>query len=162
MNIFPGNPDGSAHKPVLGIKDLLKYIGPGLLVTVGFIDPGNWAANLSAGADYGYTLLWMITLATLMLIVLQHNVACLGISTGLCLSEATTKYVKPAYAKIILFSAMLASVSTSLAELLGGAIALNMLFDVPLVMGAFMVLVFVLILLFTNTYRLIERWIIAF
>lgn len=76
------------HHPRLGGLEILKYIGPGLLVTVGFIDPGNWASNLAAGADYGYALLWMVTLSTVMLIVLQHNVAHLGIATGLCLSEA--------------------------------------------------------------------------
>ena len=68
-------------------RDILKYIGPGLLVTVGFIDPGNWAANLAAGAEYGYRLLWMVTLSTIMLIVLQHNAAHLGIVTGECLAE---------------------------------------------------------------------------
>ena len=62
------------------------------LVTVGFIDPGNWAANLAAGADYGYALLWVVTLSTLMLILLQHNVAHLGIVTGECLSEAATRF----------------------------------------------------------------------
>ena len=50
-------------------------IGPGIIVTVGFIDPGNWAANLAAGASYGYDLLWVVTLSTIMLILLQHNVA---------------------------------------------------------------------------------------
>ena len=79
------------HHPRQGGLEIFKYIGPGLLVTVGFIDPGNWASNLAAGADYGYALLWMVTLSTIMLIVLQHNVAHLGIATGLCLSEATTK-----------------------------------------------------------------------
>ncbi len=69
-----------------------KYIGPGLLVTVGFIDPGNWASNFAAGSEFGYSLLWVVTLSTIMLIVLQHNVAHLGIVTGLCLSEAATKY----------------------------------------------------------------------
>jgi manganese transport protein len=77
--------DAKLHHPLLGAKDFIKYIGPGLLVTVGFIDPGNWAANLAAGSDYGYPLLWMVTLATLMLIMLQHNVAHLGIVTGDCL-----------------------------------------------------------------------------
>ena len=52
------------HHPRLGGLEILKYIGPGLLVTVGFIDPGNWASNLAAGADYGYALLWMVTLST--------------------------------------------------------------------------------------------------
>lgn len=67
--------------------DFLKYVGPGLLVTVGFIDPGNWASNIAAGSGYGYSLLWMVTLSTVMLIILQHNAAHLGIVTGLCISE---------------------------------------------------------------------------
>ena len=86
------NIDKKNYRPVFGGLEIFKFIGPGLLVTVGFIDPGNWASNLAAGADYGYALLWMVTLSTIMLIVLQHNVAHLGIATGLCLSEATTKY----------------------------------------------------------------------
>ena len=150
------------HHPRLGGLEILKYIGPGLLVTVGFIDPGNWASNLAAGADYGYTLLWMVSLSTVMLIILQHNVAHLGIATGLCLSEATMTYIRPKYAKMILWTAMGASVSTSLAEILGGAIALEMLFGIPVRIGAILTTVFVCIMLFTNSYRMIERWIIAF
>ena len=76
-----------------GAFELLKYIGPGLLVTVGFIDPGNWASNFAAGSEFGYALLWVVTLSTVMLIILQHNVAHLGIVTGLCLSEAANKYL---------------------------------------------------------------------
>ncbi len=150
------------HHPRLGGLEILKYIGPGLLVTVGFIDPGNWASNLAAGADYGYTLLWMVSLSTVMLIILQHNVAHLGIATGLCLSEATMTYIRPKYAKMILWTAMGASVSTSLAEILGGAIALEMLFGIPVRIGAILTTVFVCIMLFTNSYRVIDRWIIAF
>lgn len=150
------------HHPRLGGLEILKYIGPGLLVTVGFIDPGNWASNLAAGADYGYTLLWMVSLSTVMLIILQHNVAHLGIATGLCLSEATMTYIRPKYAKMILWTAMGASVSTSLTEILGGAIALEMLFGIPVRIGAILTTVFVCIMLFTNSYRVIERWIIAF
>jgi manganese transport protein len=108
------------HKPVFGALDIFKYIGPGLLVTVGFIDPGNWAANIATGSGYGYTLLWVVSLSTIMLIILQHNVAHLGIATGLCLSEAATIYLKPGVSKSILSFAVLASVSTSLAEILGG------------------------------------------
>lgn len=150
------------HHPRLGGLEILKYIGPGLLVTVGFIDPGNWASNLAAGADYGYALLWMVSLSTVMLIILQHNVAHLGIVTGLCLSEAAVAYLKPRYAKLTLFSAMGASVSTSLAEILGGAIALDMLFHIPVRIGAVITCAVVAIMLFTNSYRVIERWIIAF
>lgn len=159
---FLQNIDRKNYKPKYGALEIFKFIGPGLLVTVGFIDPGNWASNLAAGADYGYALLWMVTLSTIMLIILQHNVAHLGIATGLCLSEATTIYIKPRYSKIILSSAMLASISTSLAEILGGAIALKMLFFVPIRAGAVLVTVFTFIMLFTNSYRLLEKWIIAF
>lgn len=161
-NLIRNSLQTSRHRPRLGGLEILKYIGPGLLVTVGFIDPGNWASNLAAGADYGYTLLWMVSLSTIMLIILQHNVAHLGIVTGLCLSEAAMTYLKPRYAKLTLWSAMGASVSTSLAEILGGAIALDMLFQVPVRIGAVLVSIFVVIMLFTNTYRVIERWIIAF
>lgn len=142
--------------------EFLRFIGPGLLVTVGFTDPGNWASNVAAGADYGYKLLWMVTLSTIMLIILQHNSAHLGIATGYCLAESATIHMKPWISRSILASAMLAAVSTALAELLGGAIALNMLFRIPLKIGALMVLGLILWLLFTNSYQKLERWIIGF
>ena len=150
------------HQRYLGGLDFFKYIGPGLLVTVGFIDPGNWASNFAAGADFGYSLLWVITLSTIMLIVLQHNVAHLGIVTGLCLSEAATKYTPKWVSRPILGTAVLASISTSLAEILGGAIALEMLFDIPVIWGSLLTAFFVTIMLFTNSYKRIERYIIAF
>ena len=150
------------HKRYLGGLDVFKYIGPGLLVTVGFIDPGNWASNFAAGSEFGYSLLWVVTLSTIMLIILQHNVAHLGIVTGLCLSEAATKYTPKWVSRPILGTAVLASISTSLAEILGGAIALEMLFDIPIVWGAVLTTLFVSIMLFTNSYKKIERSIIAF
>ncbi len=150
------------HQPAFGGLDIFRYIGPGLLVTIGFIDPGNWASNIGTGSEFGYTLLWVVSLSTIMLIVLQHNVAHLGIATGLCLSEAATIYIRPWISKGIISFAVLASVSTSLAEILGGAIALNMLFKIPLAAGALLVTVFVIIMLFSNSYRKIEKWIIGF
>ena len=150
------------HKPAFSGLEIIKYIGPGLIVTVGFIDPGNWASNLAAGSSYGYTLLWMVTLSTIMLILLQHNVAHLGIATGLCLSEAANKYIRPAFSKPLLISAMIASVSTSLAEILGGALALQLLFKIPVKIGAVMVFVTVVYLLLSNTYTKLEKWIIGF
>lgn len=150
------------HQRYLGGLDFFKYIGPGLLVTVGFIDPGNWASNFAAGSDFGYTLLWVVTLSTVMLVVLQHNVAHLGIVTGLCLSEAASKYAPRWIARPILGSAVIASISTSLAEILGGAIALQMLVGMPIVWGALITTVLVIILLFTNSYKRIERAIIGF
>lgn len=150
------------HKRYLGGLDIFRYIGPGLLVTVGFIDPGNWASNFAAGSEFGYSLLWVVTISTVMLIVLQHNVAHLGIVTGLCLSEAATRYTPKWISRPILATAVLASISTSLAEILGGAIALQMLFGIPVIWGAILTTVFVLIMLFTNSYKKIERAIIAF
>lgn len=150
------------HKRYLGGLDIFRYIGPGLLVTVGFIDPGNWASNFAAGSEFGYALLWIVTLSTIMLIILQHNVAHLGIVTGLCLSEAATKYTPKWVSKPILGSAVLASISTSLAEILGGAIALEMLLKIPIVWGSILTTAFVLIMLFTNSYKRIEKAIIAF
>ncbi len=150
------------HKPALGGLEIFKYIGPGLLVTVGFTDPGNWAANIATGSEYGYTLLWIVTLSTVMLILLQHNVAHLGIASGYCLAEAATVHLRPWISRSVLSFAVLASVATSLAELLGGAIALQMLFKVPVKIGALLVTIFVIIMLLTNSYRKIEKWIIGF
>ncbi|MEL7657672.1 MAG: Nramp family divalent metal transporter, partial [Bacillota bacterium] len=152
----------NGHKPTFGLRELLCYIGPGLLVTVGFIDPGNWASNIAAGSEYGYKLLWMVTLSTVMLILLQHNVAHLGIVTGDCLSEAAKKHLKPWLSKSILLTGILATISTAMAEILGGAIALNMLFHLPLKLGAILVLALILFLLFSNTYPRLEKWIIGF
>ena len=150
------------HKRYLGGLDFFKYIGPGLLVTVGFIDPGNWASNFAAGSEFGYALLWVVTLSTIMLIILQHNVAHLGIVTGLCLSEAATQYCPKWLSRPVLGTAVLASISTSLAEILGGAIALEMLFHIPIVWGSILTTLFVLVMLFSNSYKRIERIIIAF
>ncbi len=151
--------DKRKHHPSL---DFFRYIGPGLLVTVGFIDPGNWASNIAAGGEFGYSLLWIITLSTLMLIILQHNVAHLGIVSGKCLSEAITDRMPKRVGRTILSSAMMASVATSLAEILGAAIALQMLFGIPIKIGAVLATIFILVMIFTNSYRKIERWIIGF
>jgi len=109
------------HKPISGGLEIFKYIGPGLIVTVGFIDPGNWAANITAGSQFGYVLLWVVTLSTIMLIVLQHNDAHLGIATGLCISEAATAYLRPRVSRPIIATAVIAAISTALAEILGAA-----------------------------------------
>lgn len=142
--------------------DFLRYIGPGLLVTVGFIDPGNWASNIAAGSGYGYSLLWMVTLSTVMLIILQHNAAHLGIVTGLCISEAASRYMNRTLKNIILWTAVAAAVATAMAEILGGAIALQMLFGLPIRLGSLLILAVVLVCQFTNAYKRIEKLIILF
>jgi manganese transport protein len=97
-----------------------------------------------------------------MLMILQHNVAHLGIATGLCLSEAATLYTPRYVSKPVLLTAIGASVSTSLAEIIGGAIALNMLFKIPVPSGSIITFILVVILLFTNSYKKIEKFIILF
>lgn len=150
------------QKPKFGSADFVKYLGPGFLVAVGFIDPGNWASNFVAGADYGYALLWVVTLSTVMLILLQHNAAHLGIATGLCLSEATTFFLPKPVARAVLGSAFFATISTALAEILGAAIALNMLFQIPIRIGAILAVGVSLFMIFANSYTKIEKWLVGF
>lgn len=153
---------GGARTGGHGGLEILKSIGPGLLVTVGFIDPGNWASNMAAGSQFGYSLLWVVTLSTIMLIILQHNAAHLGIATGQCLAEATTAHLSKPVSRLILASAYLATVATALAEVLGGAIALKMLVGLPIPVGSVVVAVASLVLLMSSSYKRVERWIIAF
>lgn len=153
---------GGARTGGHGGLEILKSIGPGLLVTVGFIDPGNWASNMAAGSQFGYSLLWVVTLSTIMLIILQHNAAHLGIATGQCLAEATTAHLSKPVSRLILASAYLATVATALTEVLGGAIALKMLVGLPIPVGSVVVAVASLVLLMSSSYKRVERWIIAF
>jgi manganese transport protein len=149
------------HRREFGGLEILKYIGPGLVVTAGFVDPGNWATNVAAGSAYGYSLLWVVTLSTVMILLLQHNVAHLGIVTGQCLSEAATIHLPPVLSRSALVTAMIAAVSTVLAEVLGGAIALSMLFAVPIRLGAILMTGLAAYMLFYGAYRRIEKWIIG-
>lgn len=144
------------------VSDVLRFMGPGLLVTVGFIDPGNWAANVAAGADYGYTLLWMVTLGTVMLILLQHNAAHLGIVTGDCLAEAATRHLPRPVSRLVLGSAVLAAIATVFAEILGAGIALQMLTGLPIKIGATLTTAFAGWLLVSRSYKRLEKVIIGF
>lgn len=144
------------------VSEVFKYIGPGIIVTVGFIDPGNWAANLAAGASYGYELLWVVTLSTIMLILLQHNVAHLGIVRGQCLSECAYEFLPRYVSSFVLSTAGIAAAATALAEFIGAAIALKMLFGIPLLIGSILTAVICTIMLITNSYRKLERIIAGF
>lgn len=146
----------------LASMELFRYIGPGFFVTVGFIDPGNWVTNVAAGSQFGYKLLWVVSLSTVILIVVQHNAAHLGIVTGLCLSEAASKYFKPWLRVLMLGSAMVACVATALAELLGAAIGLKMLTGLPLAVGAILSAGFSAWMLFSKNYQRLEKWIMGF
>lgn len=141
--------------------ELLRYLGPGFLVTVGFIDPGNWATNIAAGSEFGYRLIWVVTLSTLMLIFLQHMSAHLGIITGECLAEACRRWF-PTWANIIFGgSIMLACIATALAELLGAAIGLTILTGIPLSVSALVAGAAILFLVTVQKYDQIEHLIIA-
>ena len=146
----------------LASLELFRYIGPGFFVTVGFIDPGNWVTNVAAGSQFGYQLLWVVTLSTVILIIVQHNAAHLGIVTGLCLAEAASKFFKPWLRILMLGSAMAACVSTALAELLGAAIGLRMLTGLPLAVGATLSALFSTYMLFSKNYQRLEKWIMGF
>lgn len=155
--------DRWARKPQLaGALQALRFVGPGLLVTVGFIDPGNWASNVAAGSEFGYQLLWVVTLSTIMLILLQHNAAHLGIVTGTCLAESATYHLPAWLSRPILGSALIASAATAFAEILGGAIALGMLFGLPLKLGATLTAAVAVGLLLWNSYRRLEKIIVGF
>lgn len=146
----------------LASLELFRYIGPGFFVTVGFIDPGNWVTNVTAGSQFGYKLLWVVSLSTVILIVVQHNAAHLGIVTGLCLSEAASKYFKPWSRFLMLGSAMIACVATALAELMGAAIGLKILTGLPLMPGAILAAAFSAWMLFSKNHKRLERWIMGF
>lgn len=155
--LFTVHQNGKNH-----VSEVFKYMGPGILVTVGFVDPGNWAANLAAGASFGYELLWVVTLSTIMLILLQHNVAHLGIVRGQCLAECAYEFLPRWLSATVLSTAGIAAVATTLAEFIGAAIALKMLFNIPLVIGSVLTAVLCALMLVTNSYRKLERIIAGF
>jgi manganese transport protein len=158
----PDRPLDKAVGTVAYLRQLACYIGPGFMVTVGFIDPGNWATNMAGGADFNYSLLWVITLSTLMLILLQDMVAILGIVTGKSLAFNIAERFPLPVRLICQASIYIACVATALAEYLGGAIGLRMLFGLPLWAGTIVTFGFVLVVTILQRYRALEKMILAF
>ncbi len=116
-------------------RRLLGFIGPGFLISVGYMDPGNWATDIAGGSKYGYTLLFVIMLSNLMAILLQSLALKLGIATGRDLAQACREsYSKPVSIALWLF-AEIAIAACDLAEVIGSAIALQLLFHIPLLVG---------------------------
>jgi len=143
-------------------KTLLSFLGPGFLVTVGFIDPGNWATNIEGGSRFGYKLLWVITLSTIMLIVIQHMAAKLGIATGKSLAANIRDHFPRPVTAFLGGTIVLACVATDAAELIGGAIGFNLLFGMPLWMGALLTVVMEVFLIVSQRYHRLEAIIIGF
>jgi manganese transport protein len=152
----------AAAKKGFPLKTLFSFLGPGFLVTVGFIDPGNWATNIEGGSKFGYELLWVITLSTIMLIVIQNMAAKLGISTGKSLAvNIRQRFSRPVSAFLGL-TIVLACVATDVAELLGGAIGFKLLLGMPLWLGALLTVLLEVFLIVSQRYHRIETIIIGF
>ena len=116
-------------------KRLLKTAGPGLLVSVGYMDPGNWATDIEAGSRYGMALLWVVLVSSVSAMLLQTLSLRLGIVTGTDLARACRDRYRPAVARVLWFLAEIAIVACDVAEVLGTALALNLLFGLPLLWG---------------------------
>ncbi len=141
----------------------LRVLGPGYLVAVGYMDPGNWATDLAAGSQYGYRLLWVVGLSSLMAMVLQTLCCRLGIATGMNLAQASARLLPPAWRIPLWLLAEVAIVACDLAELVGTAIALQLLFGLPLVWGVLLTVGDTLLLLLLQHWgvRRLEALVIA-
>ncbi len=145
------------------LRRLLAFMGPGYMVSVGYMDPGNWATDLAGGARFGYTLLSVIMLSNLMAILLQALAARLGIATGLDLAQACRAHYSRPVNLMLWLACELAIVATDLAEVIGTAIALQLLFGIPLIAGAALTALdaFLVLLLMNRGFRVLEAFIVA-
>lgn len=144
-------------------RKMLVYVGPGYLVSVGYMDPGNWATDIAGGAQFGYGLLTVILLSNLMAILLQSLCVRLGVATGLDLAQACRDYFNPRVNFCLWVLCEIAIAACDLAELLGSAIALQLLFGIPLVWGVCITALDVLVLLFLQGkgFRYVEALVIT-
>lgn len=150
-------PEGSSR------RRLWVFMGPAFLVAVGYMDPGNWATGLAAGSAYGYALLSVVLIASLMAMVLQVLTARLGIATGQDLAQLCRRRYSPRTTWGLWIMAELAVIATDLAELIGSAIALHLLFGISMVAGILITVfdVFLLLMLQQKGFRLIEAVVIT-
>ena len=140
-----------------GRKPFWFYLGPAFLVSVGYMDPGNWATSLEAGSRFGYALLWVVTLSSAIAVLMQLLAAKLGIATGHDLAEnMRLSYSKPVR-YFLFFTAFLAMMATDLAEFMGVAIALNLLFGIPLPIAVLLTVFDVLLILWLERFGF--RWV---
>ena len=144
-------------------RKMMAFAGPGYLVAVGYMDPGNWATDLAGGSAFGYTLLCVILLSNLMAILLQGLAAKLGIVTGRDLAQACRDHYGPTANFALWILCEIAIAACDLAEVIGAAIALNLLFDIPLMWGVVITAVDVMLVLYLQNkgFRLLEALVIA-
>jgi manganese transport protein len=139
-------------------KKMLAFSGPGLMVAVGYMDPGNWATDLAGGAQFGYILISVILISNIMAIVLQHLSLKLGIVTGRDLAQACRDHYSKPTAIFLWILCEIAIAACDLAEIIGSAIALNLLFGLPLIIGIIFTVFDVMIILFLQNkgFRILE------
>ena len=144
-------------------RKLFAFAGPGYLVAVGYMDPGNWATDIDGGSAFGYKLLFVILISNLMAILLQTLTVRLGIVTGRDLAQACRDHYPPPVAVALWLLCELAIVACDLAELLGAAIALNLLFGIPLVWGVCLTAgdVLLVLLLQRRGFRYLEAFVLS-
>ncbi|GAB3554062.1 Nramp family divalent metal transporter [Spirosoma fluminis] len=156
-----GEVHGSVHVPTNSgfFKTLMAYVGPGLMVAVGYMDPGNWATDIAGGAQFGYRLLSVVLISNLFAILLQHLALKLGIATGRDLAQACRDHFSRPVSILFWVLAEIAIAATDLAEVIGSAIALNLLFGLPLTVGILITALDVLLLLYLQNkgFRVLER-----
>lgn len=145
-------------KFIYHFKRLLAYAGPGYLVAVGYMDPGNWATDLAGGATYGYALLSVVLISNFMAMLLQFCALKLGVISGKDLAQACRDYYSPVFSRVLWVFAECAVIATDLAEVIGSAIGLQLLFGIPLVWGVCITAADVLFLLMftTNHMKMVE------
>lgn len=144
-------------------KKLLAFAGPGYLVAVGYMDPGNWATDLAGGSRFGYALLSVVLISGLMAMLLQHLSLKLGIATGRDLAQACHDHYSPSARKILWVLAEIAITACDLAEVIGSAIALNLLFQIPILLGVIITVfdTLLLLLLQNKGLRYLEAFVIS-
>ena len=144
-------------------RKMLAYAGPGYLVSVGYMDPGNWATDLAGGAQFGYMLLSVILFSNLMAILLQALCVKLGVATGRDLAQACRDYFSPRVSFGLWILCEIAIAACDLAELVGSAIALQLLFGIPLAIGVCITALDVLVILFLQSkgFRYVEALVIT-
>ena len=152
--------------PVHGLtwwRKLLAFAGPGYLVAVGYMDPGNWATDLAGGSQFGYTLLSVVLISNLMAVLLQGLACKLGIVTGRDLAQACRDHYSKPVAFGLWVLCEIAIAACDLAEVIGTAIALNLLFNIPLAWGVFITALDVLLILYLQDkgFRYLEALVIA-
>lgn len=146
-----------------GWRKLLAFMGPAYLVSVGYMDPGNWATDIAGGSRFGYTLIWVLLMSNMMALLLQSLSARLGIVRQLDLAQASRSTYSRGVNFCLWILAEIAIAACDLAEVLGMAIGLQLLFDLPLLWGVSLTVLDTLLLLFLQSYgiRKIEAFIIA-